>query len=271
MTEIRVMGALAPKYDARDYSVAAMAGEYPESYELPWRPSIKNQGSVGSCVAHATSEILEYFNKQEANITDPLSTDFIYGMQGVAFGRRESGMFLRDACKIAQQYGDCYKSTINTNTEQPKCTDKLEKTLTDEIYSEALNFRTQSYAQCKNDKAIKHALLNYGPVLASIKWYDEYQIDTNGVLHFDTNTDNGYHAIMVYGWNKDGWLCQNSWGNFWGRQGTFILPYEAGFREAWSFVDAQNSDITVPVKRNWLNILYKAFNFIVNFFKRLLP
>jgi hypothetical protein len=102
MNEIRAMGALAPEYDARDYSVVAMAGEYPEAYELSWRPAIKNQGSVGSCVAHATSEILEYFNRTEANITEPLSTDFIYGMQGVAFGRLESGMFLRDACKIVQ-------------------------------------------------------------------------------------------------------------------------------------------------------------------------
>lgn len=271
MNEIRAMGALAPEYDARDYSVMAMAGEYPETYELSWRPAIKNQGSVGSCVAHATSEILEYFNRAEANIIEPLSTDFIYGMQGVAFGRLESGMFLRDACKIVQQYGDCYKSTISTNTEQPKCTENLKQTLNDNIYQEALNFHTASYAQCKTDNAIKHALMNYGPVLASIKWYDNYTMGADHVLNFDTTSDNGYHAIMVYGWNKKGWLCQNSWGKNWGNHGTFILPFATGFREAWSFVDATNSDITTPVKYRWTNVFYKAFNYIVNFFKRFLP
>lgn len=271
MNEIRAMGALAPKYDARDYSVVAMAGEYPETYQVSWCPAIKDQGPVGSCVAHATSEILEYFNYQETGSTEQLSTDFIYGMQGVAFGRLESGMYLRDACKIVSQYGDCYKATINTNTEQPKCTEKLQKVLTDEIYAEAFNFHTLSYAQCKNDKAIKHALMNYGPVLASVKWYDEYTMGADGVICFNVNTNNSYHAIMIYGWNEEGWLCQNSWGRYWGKHGTFILPYDTGVREAWSFVDAENSDVSVPKLHRWSNIFYKAFNNIINFFKRLLP
>jgi C1A family cysteine protease len=39
-----------------------MAGDYPEEYQVDWRPAVKNQGPVGSCVAHATSEILEWFH-----------------------------------------------------------------------------------------------------------------------------------------------------------------------------------------------------------------
>ncbi len=270
MSQTYGFGALAPKYDARDYSIVAMTGDYPEAYQVSWRPMIKDQGPVGSCVAHATSEILEYFNYQETGSTAQLSTDFIYGMQGIAFSRLESGMYLRDACKIVSQYGDCYKATINTNTEQPKCTEQLQKILTDEIYKEAFNFHTLSYAQCKNDKAIKHALMNYGPVLASIKWHDEYDLDAAGCLHFNTSTNSGYHAIMVYGWSENGWLCQNSWGEHWGTEGTFILPYKTGLSEAWSFVDANNSDVTVPKIPKWSNAFYKAFNCALNFFRRFL-
>ena len=92
MSKSYIFGALAPKVDIRDYSVVAMAAEYPEEYQIDWRPAVKDQGSVGSCVAHATSEILEWFHWHETGRSDRLSTDFIYGMQGVAFGREKSGM-----------------------------------------------------------------------------------------------------------------------------------------------------------------------------------
>jgi hypothetical protein len=75
-------------------------------------------------------------------------------------------------------------------------------------------------------------------VLASIKWYDKNELLPNGIIEFDETSPAGYHAIMVYGWNKDGWLCQNSWGKDWNNGGTFIQKYNPGFREVWSFVDA---------------------------------
>lgn len=270
MSQNYTLGALAPKIDIRDYKVAA-AGQYPESYQLSWCPKVKNQSVVSSCVAHATSEILEYFNHNESGITDQLSTDFIYGMQGVALGRAAAGMYLRDACKIAQQYGDCYEATIPTNTEQPECTDKLKEKLNEEIYNEAYQFHVLSYAKCADDNAIKHAIMNYGPVLASVKWYDKYKSLPNGVIEMDTTSNHGYHAIMIYGWNKDGWLCQNSWGSLWNGNGHFVHPYKAGICEAWSFVDADNPDIIAPVNNKWTNLLCKAFNFIVNLFRRILP
>ena len=101
MSQNYTRGALAPKIDLRDYSIAALGFDYPEEYQINWRPAIKNQGSVGSCVAHATSEILECFHCAETGRSDRLSTDFIYGMQGVQLGRAAPGMYLRDACKIA--------------------------------------------------------------------------------------------------------------------------------------------------------------------------
>jgi C1A family cysteine protease len=89
----------------------------------------------------------------------------------------------------------------------------------------------------------------------------------NGVIEFDETSNYGGHAIMVYGWNKEGWLCQNSWGKFWGKDGTFIQKYNPGFREVWSFVDAKNSDIIAPINNNkWINCLAKIWNYIVNLF-----
>jgi C1A family cysteine protease len=242
-----------------------MAASYPDNFTLVDLPEIKNQGAVGSCVAHTASEIIEYFNGKETGNQEKMSTDFIYGMQGIAFNRLESGMFLRDACKIIKEYGDCLKTSVSTNIEQPQCTNELKAKLTNDIYKEALNYQVKSYARCANDNAIKHALMNYGPVMASTKWYDRYNIKKN-IITFDTTTNYGYHAIMIYGWTSQGWLCQNSWGKKWNGNGRFILPF-GQVCEAWSFVDNINSDIKQPKRNSFLDIIYRLLNTFINFIK----
>jgi hypothetical protein len=182
----------------------------------------------------------------------------------------EDGMYLRDACKIVKEYGDPSEYTIGGNTEQPRCAEELEKKLTDEVYKEALNYRVQSYAKCKGANALKHALMNYGPVLGSVKWYDDFKLKDK-VIAFDKNTDYGYHAIVVCGWNEKGWICQNSWGRSWNSDGKFIYPFEEEFTELWSFVDAANEDVIIPKRNHWTNYIYKFFNYIINIIKRWLP
>ena len=252
--------------DLRDYKIKSARCDINEA-ELQNLPKVKNQGSVNSCAAHASSSVLEWFNKKETGEYTELSTDFIYGMQGVMLGRKDKGMYLRDVCKIIQTYGDSLKSTIPTNTEMPECAENLASLLTEEVYKEAAICKVKSYAKCDTDESIKHAILNYGAVLGSVKWYDKYTIEDK-VIHFDTKSDNGYHAVMVYGFNDNGWLCQNSWGTKVGNKGRFILPYSHGFREAWSFVDAENEDIYKPKRNTFLDTVYKIINAIINLFRR---
>ena len=80
-------------------------------------------------------------------------------------------------------------------------------------------------------------------MLAAVNWHDENYIDSDNVIHMDETSNHGRHAIVVYGWNEHGWLCRNSWGKGFGRDGNFIYPYESKFNEAWSFVDADNDDV----------------------------
>ncbi len=262
-----IFGVKAPKTDLRDYKVKAGKVDV-ESFELGELPPIKNQRSVSSCAAHSSSSILEWFNSRETNEYRELSTGFIYGMQGVEFNRLDAGMYLRDVCKILHKYGDCLATTIPYNIEMPECYNRLKNDLNESVYAESAICRVESYAKCTTEEAVKYALMKYSPVLMSVKWYDKYTVDKDGIINFNTDSDNGYHAIMVYGFNERGWLCQNSWGRLWGNYGRFILPYECGFREAWSFVDAKNDDIHKPRRSSILDILYKIFNFICNIFKR---
>ena len=260
----QILGALLSKIDLRDYKVTVAAQDFPKSYICENMPPVKNQGSIKSCVAHATSTILEFFNEKEQGEYTELSTDFIYGMQDIMLNRKDSGMYLRDACRIVKEYGDAWKEKVSGNTEQPQCGENLRAILTEDIYTNANNQRIQSYARCTNENAIKYALMNYGPVLGSIRWYHENYLDKENILHFDETSSYGGHAIVIYGWNEQGWLCQNSWGKNYGNKGTFIFPYKYKFKETWSFVDADSEHVSKPRRGNFIDLVYKLINFVLN-------
>lgn len=265
-----VYGCLPPQIDIRDYKLSktTKSSDLPQTYVLCNLPKVKNQKNVSSCVAHATSSILE---SHDVNIGDnTLSTNFIYGIQKQFCGHDGSGMYLRDACKIVKEYGDMLESDCSGNTEIPDCWDKAEEALTFNDYTnKAAHFKIKSYFTCHSNDDIKQAIYTYGPVLASVKWYDTFKY-TDGLLVGEQKGDYGYHAIMIYGWNETGFLCQNSWGISWGNKGRFILPYGIPVAEAKGLVDAvsDDSDFIKPKRNTILDIIYKLINIISNFFKK---
>lgn len=263
-------GCMPPKVDVRDFRLAKSISDesLPVAY-IPQKglPKVKNQRSVSSCVAHTTSSILEFHDIGIGNNT--LSTNFIYGIQKQLCGHEGSGMCLRDACKIVTTYGDMLESDCSGNNEVPECWDIAEAALSNDKCAErAANFNTKTYFNCATVNDIKRALYNYGPVLCSIKWYDTFKCDKDGVLTGARKGDYGYHAVMIYGWNARGFLCQNSWGTNWGTKGRFILPYEIPVAEAKGLVDDLPSDVLVPVRGKFIDVIYKIINWMLNLFKK---
>ena len=256
--------ALSP-FDSRDFKVCATEEALPECFELDFsNVKVKNQGSVSSCVAHAMSTILEY----HAHNTNELSTNFIYGIRKKLYNQEGKGMYLRDACKIATNYGDTLEADCPGNTEIPKVYDIAAEAMEDEGAMEtAAAYRTKSYYSCKTIEDIKYALVHYGPVIISIKWYRDYKVK-DGVLVGGYTQDYGYHALVAYGYNEQGFLIQNSWGKNWGNKGRFILPYDIKIEEARGLIDLENDEYLPPKRLNaFVDFLYKAFNYLVNFFK----
>jgi len=202
------LGCLPGKFDIRDYKIkkdVAMAMQYPESYEAKRGPYLKSQGSVGSCVAHATSEILESHRTDGVK----LSTNFIYGIHKKLYGTVGPGMYLRDACNIALHYGDPAYELCPGNVEVNRVYELAEEAFAKEdVLKSAASNTIESYAKLKTIDDIKFAIMNYGPVLAAVEWYSGNKVK-EGKLIQDGNKSGG-HAIMLYGWNKDGFLMQNS-------------------------------------------------------------
>ena len=264
----KLLGCIFSDYDSRDYTLKCASGALPEAFECKMNIPVKSQGSVCSCVAHACSSILEY----HANPFRQLSTNFIYGLQKELFNREGKGMMLRDACKIVTDYGSPEVHLCPGNTEVPDCYKVASNALnTEVVVKNAWQYRTLKYFRCETVTEIKHAIRTYGPVLIAYKWYDDFKVE-NGVLTGPRQEYSGGHALVAYGWNKDGFLIQNSWGKDWGNSGKCLIPYEIKFREAFGIVDATLEDLgefNIPVKNSLTNLAYKALNFIVNLFRKL--
>lgn len=255
-------GCLEKKVDVRDYKIRPSSISLPDEYKffVDKYAKIKNQGYVSSCTAHATSSILEYYSKGSS-----LSTNFIYGIRHKEFGDSFEGMYLRDACKIVKKYGDMVYADCRGNDEVPKCFSIAEESLKDiNKTNRAFSNRIESYFRCDSIEDIKTALYKHGLVLASIKMYD--YIFEDSIIRFDKDSEYGLHAIMIYGWNKDGFLCQNSWGTDFGDKGRFILPYSDKIEEAWCLVDyvPDDDEIITPYKDTVFDVIYKLVNMIIN-------
>lgn len=232
-------GAIASPPDVRDYRIATAinSAEFPDEFELT-PPAIKNQGSVGSCVAHALSEVIEYHNSKQEGTTVKMSTGYIYGNRRNSTYQRE-GMIVRDALGVINKYGDVPNTLFAYNIEIPNAITTLESSLID-LFPSGYPNRITSYYRCTTANEIKKALTAYGPVAFAMSWYSDIYVDkTTGIMHTaaDPNTAEGGHCMMIYGWTKDGWRIQNSWGTSWGIDGRAILPYTVPISEAWGVID----------------------------------
>ena len=203
---IRINGCLPGKKDIRDYKInkKAMALQYPESFKCDIIMPVKDQGRVGSCVAHSSAEILEYHEGVN------LSTNFIYGIHNKLYGSEGPGMYLREACKIINKYGDPAYDYCPGNSEVTYVYEIANKAFeNDEVMKNASMHKAKRYARLFTADEIKYALMNYGPVLIAIDWYDDNKLDKDFVMCKGTKNPGG-HALMLYGWDEKGWLIQNS-------------------------------------------------------------
>lgn len=266
----RKFGALLPEIDVRDYQYTpakvCAVEELPKEFSLI-TADVRDQGSVGSCVAHVAEEIEEYFNLKQHNRTDRLSPGYIYGCR---YTYKGEGMYLRDALKTLQKRGIAKWDEFPYNKEVPDIIDLFEEV--DEFETDSPNKISTYFSISVDDREykIKKALMDHGPVMVSVKWYRDIKVK-NGIMTTSQTGNFGYHCIMIYGWNEKGWLIQNSWGKLWGNRGKAVYPYEYPFVEVWGITDTIYSDDIKKkdTKNKFIQWLYKICNKVINFFKEL--
>jgi C1A family cysteine protease len=262
----RIFSTLVSPFDVRDYKVAVTQAEFPETFVLP-EVTVKDQGSTGSCVAHACSSVVEYHNKQQEGTDTVFSTEFIYGYRPTGYYVGE-GMYIRNALKTLREVGDCPLASLRGNHEYEEAIEIVESKI-DTLKEQAYPHRISTYARVNTIDEIKQALMSFGYVVVSMPWYKDYKLK-NGVYTIYSTETRGNHCVLIYGWDERGWLVHNSWGKGWGQNGKFVVPFDFNWREAWAVTDnIKGGEFIVP-QDNWFIKLFSGIiNSVVNFFRNI--
>ena len=264
-----VLGAIFSPKDVRDYRIKVdMAQDFPEHFELKLS-TVKNQGSVGSCVAHAIATTIEYHDRD----VDPesKSVGYIYGNRRLTT-HRGVGLVTRDALKTTCEYGDVGLKKFPYNKEVPDIIDAVEKIL-DDYSSEGELHRFKAYYKLNSISEVKAALMKDGPVIFAMNWYSDMYVNDYGFLmsksDYDIPYKQGGHCMVIYGWCSRGWYIRNSWGKAWGVDGNAILPFDAPIKELWGITDDDNTPLRKPFTTKIGRWFAKVFNGICLFFYKL--
>lgn len=261
---MRAYGAIFSNVDVRDYQMiyAAQTYDFPDEFELQ-TIRIKNQESTGSCVAHALSSIIEYYNANQRNDPTEMSVGYIYGNRTNS-EHKESGMIMRDALDIVAKFGDVPYSDFPYNEETPRAIRLYEKRA-DELYDVGRPNRISEYCRVNTAASAKLALMSGVPLLMAMEWYEDMEV-VDGVLRTDYVGYGGGHCMFIYGWDERGWKIQNSWGEDWGVGGKFVLPYEMGMAECWAVLDdiVEGAYIRKPFRSKAGRLFAKVVNKICN-------
>lgn len=121
-----------------------------------------------------------------------------------------NGFGLYDLCKYKDEYdGEDYEGTsVRAGA----------KVL------QALGFISE-YQWAKNIDAVVYALLEEGPVVIGVNWYESmFNPDKNGLIKVSGEAVGG-HCVMLHGINIQSGLLtgKNSWGAAWGNKGHFTI------------------------------------------------
>lgn len=251
------LGAIPSPEDKRDYIVSAAPA--PQAYTpvmLSPLPKIKDQGAVGSCVAHEGSYIAEYYNGEVC------STAFLYGLRFKNYWQ-SAGMYHRDVLNTLLKFGECSNKECPGNVEMPLAktnimgtTDSFtwlpfgfqeeeESTWTDVLKGwlvKAEPRKITSYAKVINADSMKAALANGWPIIFSTG-IKNYHPDKKYFIFHPGGNSAGYHSMAVWGWDyvngKEYFRVSNSWGTNWGDKGWCWMSAEDILLEndAWAIAD----------------------------------
>lgn len=262
-------GAIPSSYDLRDYKLSKTISSIdivlPETYQLDIK-HVKDQGSTGTCTVQSLATLIEYHYQNDTGVYKKMSTTFLYGFRDQVSDDKDyigEGMKIRDALKVASNYGDVAHNIMPGNHDYDE-SKKLVLSAGSEVLSQAYENRISSYYKIKDENELKYSILNDGPVIAGMYWFDNYKLVKN-IYTYKKDDTYKPHAVVIIGWDKENWIVQNSWGRYWGDNGRFYIPIEKSFKdvffEAYGVTD-NIENVYVPPDNLFIDILNVVIRFI---------
>ena len=188
--------------------------DIPAEYSyLMYLPNAYDQGNRPTCVPHAISAFVDWYNGVNG-IDSDMSIDWIYDCREDKDGE---GMTLKEALKYIKKVG-------YTTKQDYKNIRKGESPELDQI---------NMYGMLNSVFAMQRSLLINGPFILALPVYDSSRSDFWNGSKFE-----GGHAVACVGYDEYGLIIRNSWGTMGGAGGYCTLPYEPGNKiyEAWALI-----------------------------------
>jgi len=191
--------------------------------------AVEEQGQLGSCTAQSLAGNLEFLDKKiDAAYTD-VSRLFIYYNERLLMGSidYDSGASLRVGIKTLKNDGACAELIW------PYVISRFDRQPPKKCYVEAKGHRISSYHRISGLKEMLICLAEGYPFVFGFTVYKSFESRTvaaTGIVHMPKKGDSpiGGHAVMAVGYNqyKKRFLVRNSWGEKWGLEGYFTMPFE---------------------------------------------
>lgn len=204
--------------------------EYPVMVDLrKYCPPIMDQGTLGSCTAHAITSLVNVLETKNGNQFTPLSRLFVYYKEREAEGTvmQDSGASLRDGMKVVVGIG------VPPETDFPYDISQFTQPPRPLCYADALQHRINMYERVPDFLGVIHSLYEGVPVVAGISVFSSFeseQVAQTGMVPIPSTDEQylGGHAILLVGYDLKNRviIARNSWGEQWGDKGYFYLPFE---------------------------------------------
>lgn len=192
----------------------------------PDMPPVYDQGAIGSCVAQSVGAICDFKQGRDAEFHP--STLFLYYVTRFLEGTVDvdSGSTIRNGIKASNEFG------VSREETWPYIEKKFKTPPSTAAFDEALGFQAIEYKRVKQRLDDIRECLYLGNLIAfGICVYDGlYSITKeNPVLEIPNPSQPllGGHAVVIVGYDdkKELFLIRNSWGEQWGEEGYFYIPY----------------------------------------------
>lgn len=243
----RKFTAIPSVEDSRDYKATMIIPTlqvFPQTFRLEYHGEIKNQGQIGSCVAHSASYTREIVEEKQSGTYKKFSVGYVYGNRADSDYQGE-GMQPREMLKNLQAYGDVLYEDFPYNEEYPIMHSKVIENR-DVLAAKAAPYKITSYCRLNDSDEIKSALMQLGPVTICMPVYQPLMLLTksNAIVPIPGAQEKclGYHEVTIVGWTvingQEYWIVLNSWGSDWADGGYFYMPFDYPLVEAWSITDS---------------------------------
>ncbi|MDD5173559.1 MAG: C1 family peptidase [Candidatus Omnitrophica bacterium] len=218
--------------DNRDYLYSAIKPviKLPKKTDLRQLCSqVEDQGALGSCTAQALAGNLEFLDNMVDKEYIDVSRLFIYYNERALMDTvdYDSGASIRVGIKTLREHGSCREKMWPYNIK------KFDVRPSTACYSEAKGHVISAYHRITRLDEMMACLADGYPFVFGFTVYESFEsakVNKTGVVNMPGPEESaiGGHAVMGVGYDqKTGrFIVRNSWGEKWGMDGYFTMPFE---------------------------------------------